>query len=171
MKRILVTTDLSANTRAGLRFAIQLAAQKKTELVFFFVHQVLRASTWSNAKYEYYVSEDRENIMKELTTFVAAVYKQMKVTPGKYKCVVHHQLGTVDGIVNDAKDNRCDCLGIGTRGDGTMGKRFGTNTAARIKKSPITVLCIPSPYKVKPVRKVPYASDMTDYQKGIPQVL
>src|SRR5690606_1798232 len=107
----------------------------------------------------------------ELTTFVAAVYKQMKVTPGKYKCVVHHQFGTVDGIVNYAKDNKCDYICIATRGAGTMRKLFGTNTTALIKKSPIPVLCIPSSYKVKPVGKVLYASDMTDYQKEIPQVL
>ncbi|MDR6782771.1 nucleotide-binding universal stress UspA family protein [Pedobacter africanus] len=35
MKRILVTTDFSANSKAGLRFAIQLAAQNNYQLTFF----------------------------------------------------------------------------------------------------------------------------------------
>lgn len=35
MKRILVTTDFSANSKAGVRFAIQLALQTKCELVFY----------------------------------------------------------------------------------------------------------------------------------------
>lgn len=171
MNRILVTTDLSANSRAGLRFAIKLAEQKKLELVFLFVHQVLRASTWSDAKYEYYVSEDRENIMNELTSFVSTTYKQMKVTPGKYKCAVHHQFGTVDGIVNYARENKCDYICIATRGAGTVRKLFGTNTAALIKNSPIPVICVPTSYKARPVTKLLYASDMADYEKEIPQVL
>lgn len=171
MNRILVTTDLSTNSRAGLRFAIKLAEQKKMELVFLFVHQVLRASTWSDAKYEYFLSEDKENIMKELTAFVSATYKQMKVTPGKYRCEVHHQFGIVDGLINYAQDNNCDYICIATRGAGAVKKLFGTNTASLIKNSPIPVICVPSTYKTKPVTKLLYASDMDDYEKEVPQVL
>ncbi|HYC30549.1 MAG TPA: universal stress protein [Chitinophagaceae bacterium] len=172
MKRILVTTDLSSNSRAGLRFAINLAGQKKTELVFLFVHQLLRASNWSDAKYEYFVSEDNKNVMKELTDFVEGTYEQMKIKPGKYKCAIHHQFATVDGIISYAQDNECDYICIATRGAGTVKKLFGTNTAALIKKSPIPVLCIPSGYKAaKPVSKLLYASDMTNHEKELEQVL
>ncbi len=171
MNRILVTTDLSTNSRAGLRFAINLAAQKKMELVFLFVHQVLRASTWSDAKYESFVSEDKENVMKELTSFVSATYKQMKITPGKYKCDVHHQFGVVDGVINYAQEAECDYICIATRGAGTLKKIFGTNTASLIKNSPMPVICVPITYRVKHVTKLLYASDMADYEKEVPQVL
>lgn len=171
MNRILVTTDLSTNSRAGLRFAIKLAEQKKMELVFLFVHQVLRASTWSDTKYETFVSEDKENIMAELTSFVSATYKQMKVTPGKYKCDVHHMFGVVEGVITYAQDNNCDYICIATRGAGAVKKLFGTNTASLIKNSPIPVICVPSGYKAKPVTRLLYASDMADYEKEVPQVL
>lgn len=171
MNRILVTTDLSTNSRAGLRFAIKLAEQKKMELVFLYVHQVLRASTWSDAKYEYFVAEDKENIMKELTAFVSATYKQMKVTPGKYKCDVYHMFGVVDGVINYAQEKNCDYICIATRGAGTLKKLFGTNTASLIKSSPIPVICVPTAYKAKAISKLLYASDMMDYEKEIPQVL
>ncbi|HEY9178466.1 MAG TPA: universal stress protein [Flavipsychrobacter sp.] len=171
MNRILVTTDLSANSRVGLRFAIKLAEQKKMELVFLYVHQVLRASTWSDAKYESFVSEDKANIMTELTSFVSATYKQMKVTPGKYKCDVHHMFGVVEGIIKYAGENNCSYICIATRGAGTVKKLFGTNTASLIKNSPIPVICVPTAYKAKPVTKLLYASDMADYEKEIPRVL
>ena len=36
MKKILVTTDFSNASKAGMRFAIQLATQMEVELVFFY---------------------------------------------------------------------------------------------------------------------------------------
>jgi len=171
MNRILVTTDLSANSKAGIRFAINLATQKKVELIFVYIHRVLRASTWSDAKYEYYVNEDRENVMKELTSFVAGVYKAMGVKPGKYKCDVYHQFGMVEAVIEYAKQNACDYICIATRGAGTVKKLFGTNTAALIKKSEVPVICVPKTYRVKPVTKVLYASDMSNYEDELTKVV
>ncbi len=37
MKKILVTTDFSANSKAAIRFAIQLASQSDTALPFLHV--------------------------------------------------------------------------------------------------------------------------------------
>jgi nucleotide-binding universal stress UspA family protein len=141
------------------------------ELVFIFVHQVLRASTWSDVRYDHYISEDKENIMKELTAFVAALYKTMKVTPGKHKCDVYHMFDVVDGVIKYAQDNDCDYICIATQGAGAVRKLFGTNTAALIKRSHIPVVCVPAGYRVKPVSKLLYASDMVDYEQELPQVL
>ena len=46
MKRILVTTDFSTNSKAGVRFAIQLASQTKCELTFYNVHETLKSNAW-----------------------------------------------------------------------------------------------------------------------------
>ena len=171
MNRILVTTDLSANSKAGLRFAINLAAQKKVELVFLYIHHVLRASTWSDAKYEYYVSEDRDNIMKELTSLVGGVYKKMNIKPGKHRCEVYHGFGVVDTVAEYAKQNACDYICIATRGAGTMQKLFGTNTAKLVKTSEVPVICVPKSYKAKSLTKILYASDMANYEAELAKVV
>lgn len=40
MEKVLVTTDLSVNSLAGLRFAIQLATQRNLELLFLHVSEL-----------------------------------------------------------------------------------------------------------------------------------
>jgi len=171
MNRILVTTDLSTNSKAGLRFAINLAKHKKVELVFLFVHQVLRASTWTDARYDFYVNEDKENIMNELTSFVASVYKSMRVKPGKHRCEVYHQFNTTAGIKEFAKEHQCDYICIATRGAGAVKRLFGTNTAKLIKESEVPVICVPKSYRTKPVTKLLYASDMADYESELAKVV
>lgn len=171
MKKILVTTDLSANSKPGLRFAINLAKQKKVELVFLFVHQVLRASTWTDVRYDFYVNEDKEKLMNELTSFVASVYKSMKVTPGKHSCAVYHEFNTVLGIREFAKKSQCDYICIATRGAGAIKRLFGTNTAKLINNSELPVICVPKSYRTKPITKLLYASDMSDYENELKQVV
>ena len=46
MKKILVTTDFSANSKAGVRFAIQLASQIKCELIFYHILETLKSNAW-----------------------------------------------------------------------------------------------------------------------------
>lgn len=172
MDKILVTTDLSTNSKAGLRFAINWAQQKKAQLIFLHVHQVLRASTWSDSKYDYYVGEDKKRLKDELESFVAKVYKSMKIEkPGKYKCELFHSFDISESISYYAKENKCNYICIATRGAGTMKKLFGTHTGSLIRSSSTPVLCVPSNYRVKPITKVLYASDMTNYEKELKNVV
>ncbi|MBL0235932.1 MAG: universal stress protein [Saprospiraceae bacterium] len=48
MNKILATTDLSTNSKAGLRFAMQLADQLKCELIFYYAIEVLKPISWSS---------------------------------------------------------------------------------------------------------------------------
>lgn len=171
MNRVLATTDLSRNSRAGLRFAINMAQQKKAELIFIYIHQVLRASTWSDERYEQFVSEDKENMMRELTRFVADVYKQMGVEQKNCKCEVYHDFGVVHAVNKYAVDNDCDYICIATRGAGTVKKLFGTITAKLIKEADVPVICVPKNYRVKLLAKVLYATDMTNYEDEVARVL
>lgn len=42
MKKVLVTTDFSENSKAGIRFAIQWASQQRLSLIFVHVLHILR---------------------------------------------------------------------------------------------------------------------------------
>ena len=54
MTKILVTTDLSANSKAGIRFAAQLALKTGADLVFYNVIGVMKPTSWSDKKYKSY---------------------------------------------------------------------------------------------------------------------
>jgi hypothetical protein len=48
---------------------------------------------------------------------------------------------------------------------------FGTNTSELITKSAIPVLSVPSDNRMKPLENVVYATDMTDYERELKQVV
>jgi len=171
MEKILVTTDLSANSKAGIRFAAQLAHLRNAELVVLHVHYVLRASLWTEQEYAGYIRHTRENIMEELIPFVKKIYRYMKIPAGNYHLAVHHHMDTVAGIMEYAAANGCAYIVTSTRGAGTFTKILGTHTSALIEKSAIPVLCIPSSYRVKPITHVLYASDIADYENELKKVI
>ena len=158
MDKILVTTDLSKNSKAALRFAISLAQQNKAELIFLHVHYVLRASTWTDNNYKAYVELNEQNLVEELAGFVGGVYRAMKVKPKAYRCDVYHAYGIPESIEQYAKDNGCNYICIATKGAGNVERLWGTNTGKLIRTSSIPVLCIPSNYRAKPITKVLYAA-------------
>ena len=77
--KILVTTDLSENSKAGLRFAMLLASQHKVELAFFHSYYVMKPTSWSDAAYAAYEKTEAEKIQSNLKRFVEAIYKSMKI--------------------------------------------------------------------------------------------
>lgn len=154
-----------------MRFAIQLAEITKAEIVFLHVHQVLRASFWSDKEYGYFVQRNRENIMKEFLPFVKSIYRSMKIASPCYQIVVHQNLDTTEGILEYANENKCDYICISTRGGGMLKKIYGTTTTALMARSGIPVLCIPHRYRVKAIEHILYASDMTNYEDELQKVV
>jgi hypothetical protein len=50
MQKILVTTDYSTNSKAGVRFAIQFASQSPAEIIFYHVHEGVADNNWNPKK-------------------------------------------------------------------------------------------------------------------------
>jgi len=171
MEKIIATTDLSQNSRAGMRFAIKLAQSGNAAILFLHIHHVLRASMWSDQEYARYVQANKDSLMEELSSFVKGVYRSMKMAPLNYELAVHHNFDTVDGILEYAEKEKATYLCISTRGAGGLRKIFGTHTGKLIIKSKIPVLSVPSAYRMSPIRHVLYASDMTDYEAELTKVV
>ena len=55
MNKILVTTDFSVNSKAGLKFAIQLASQHNYDLTFLHVYYIMKPTSWSKKTFEDYL--------------------------------------------------------------------------------------------------------------------
>jgi nucleotide-binding universal stress UspA family protein len=54
MEKILVTTDQSSNSKAAIRFAIQLAKQRKAELIILHIYHNIKPFSWSERIFEEY---------------------------------------------------------------------------------------------------------------------
>lgn len=48
MEKLLVTTDFSTNSKAGIRFALQLQSQSNCSLVFYHAISVSKPTSWSD---------------------------------------------------------------------------------------------------------------------------
>lgn len=170
MKKILVTTDFSTHSKAGLRFAVQLAAQADLELVFFHCFQALIPTTIHRQRIENTMQEQAAENLKKLEKFVAGVHKGMKIAPGKYRCVVMENLNPESAILDYAREHGVDFICIGTRGAGTLRKIIGTHTGNVMRKSPVPVLAVPHTYRVRPVKKLLYATDLESLDKEMSAV-
>ena len=165
MKKILVTTDFSASSKAGLRFAIQLAEQTQAELVFFHCFQALIPTTIKRERIEDALSEQGDEYLLKLEHFVRKIHKAMDGTAEKHRCVVVESLDPVAAILDYANKHGFHYICMCTQGAGAMRKVIGTMTASVMQKSTIPVLVVPHTYRVKPIQKILYASDMENFDK------
>ena len=171
MKKILITTDFSANSRAGLRFAIQLASKQEYELTFFHSYHIMKPSTWTEVTFSTYEKSEAHKIQHKLEVFVNAVYKGMGLVPLKLNCVIKNSFMTDTNIMKYAADNKFNFICISRRGDGKLKKLFGTNTSNLIIHSKVPVIAVPNTYRRSELRSVLYASDLSNLDNEIGRVV
>lgn len=171
MKTIIAATDMSANSRPALRFALQLAATMNAKLFIVNVYHVLRASMWTDAQYEFYRNKTQQVLMNELETFVKSVRPQNNYVAINYESELFHHLDTVDGIIEYAREKHAVYICAGTHGAGVLAKLIGTNTARLISHSEIPVIAVPGTFRQRRISRVLYASDMSDYNAELQKVL
>jgi len=170
MKKILVTTDLSTSSKAGLRFAVQMASQGDFELIFFHCFQALIPTSLHKDRIEDAFQLQVDEHLKKLERFVATVLKPLKNKPAKYRCVIMEDLSPDKAILDYAQRDGADYICISTRGAGQLLKIIGTNTSKLIVKSPIPVLVVPHTYRTSLVKKLMYASDLENLDREMPLV-
>ena len=171
MKRILVTTDFSDKSKAGLLFAIQLSTQNKCKLTFFNVHHILIPTGWNIVKMEEYEKEQTAIIQPKLTSFVEKIYTGLHIPAVNIKCVVKISVFPEQVIREYAKENRFDFICISTRGAGKVERILGTNTGNLINYSDIPVIAVPHQYKSTAISSILYASDLAHFKKEIIKVV
>ncbi len=171
MKKILVTTDLSANSKSGMRFAIQLASQHNYELTFFHSYYVMKPTSWSDASFDHLEKKSKETTMKKLNTLVDSVYKSMKRSAKNKKCVISSAVLADSDIMDYATQNQFDFICLSTRGAGKIKKLFGTNASNLIKHSPIPVIAVPQNYRAKKINSILYASDLKNPDTELKKVV
>lgn len=172
MKRILVPTDFSIPSKAGLRFAIQWSTQQRIELAFIHILNINKLTSWTDTYIQKIVSQELNAAKTKLEKFVTNIYKSMKLKPGKYICLVEEGISADLQIINYCRRNPgIDYICISTRGAGKFKKIIGTNTGNLITKSPIPVIAVPQKYKRSNISKILYATDFRDYSTEMKKVL
>ena len=172
MLTILVPTDFSAASRAGLRFAIQWARQTRAQLTFVHVFRPSRLTRWSETEYESFASSETALYQKRLERFVSETYRRMNVKPGRHTCLL------LDGVsVEAALMDHClkypevDYICMGTRGAGRLKKILGTHTGNLILHAPVPVISVPSGYRARPVTSLLYATDLLRHKDEITRIV
>lgn len=170
MTKILVLTDLSPNSRAGIIFAIQLALRSKSTLVFFHVVELLKPTRWNEKKYRDYLTKELERHRKKLLQYVENGFKKVGGPKPRYQCVVvsgHHVANTV---VAYAEKTKAKAICLSTRGAGSVKKLIGTNASRIIDKSKTPVFVIPQNYQKAPLKDIFYATDLHNFQTEMKRV-
>lgn len=171
MIKILVTTDFSENSKAGLHFAIQLASQNNAALTFFNTYHILVPTGWSEVRAEHYEKEEAQKNQDRLNAFVAETYKELNIEAAQYNNVIKSSIFPDSCIREYAADNGFDFICISTRGAGTFKRIIGTNTANLINNSEVPVIAIPHNYKMRAIESVLYLSDLQHYEKEVLKVI
>jgi nucleotide-binding universal stress UspA family protein len=165
MTKILITTDFSANSKAGIRFAIQLSKQRKCELTFFHSYHVVKPSNWDENKFTSYQNSEAVSIKNKLETFVNTIYKQLDIAPLNVHYAVSSSFITDSNIMKYAADHKFEFICISRRGGGKANKIFGTNTSNLILHSTIPVIAVPNTYRISKIKSVLYASDFANIER------
>ncbi|MBC8152451.1 MAG: universal stress protein [Bacteroidetes bacterium] len=171
MKKILVTTDFSANSKAALRFAIQLASQHEVALTFLHVQNVLRPTSWNEATCAAYEKHEMAKAQTALDRFVEAVHKILKISSRNYACVIKNSALPESAIMGYAADHAFDFICISARGAGTFEKIVGTTTANLINQSSVPVIAVPGNYRAAKLTSILYASDLSSLESQIRRVV
>lgn len=159
-KKLLVATDLSVNSKAGIRFGIQLARQTNFKIVFYHAVEIDKPTRWSENQFDKYVEGEISNTKQKLERFILSIYKHEGIRPGNLQLAVERVGSVPDGIIGYASRNKFDFLCTGTRGAGKLARIIGTNTSYIIKHSPVPVFAIPKNYKSSPIKHILYATDL-----------
>lgn len=164
MKRpvtILVPTDFSPASRAGIRFAVQWARQQKAKLILTHVLNVVHLTRWSPQQYDAYAIEQRRTTLDALRRLAADLSRQMHFRRQDISTILIEGLSADTSLLDFCK-SRPDIgmVCMGTRGAGRIKKLLGTHTGNLILHSEIPVVAVPAAYRARPITNILYASDL-----------
>ena len=170
MKKILVTTDISNNSKSALRFAIQLASQNGYSLTFFHIYHIPRPTSWSDTSFISFEKSESTQILNKLNKFVADLYKNLGIATETPQCVAKSGAYPDKEIINYASEHNYSLICISRKGHGKTSRLFGSNISSLIKKSKVPVIAVPDNYKRTNISTVTYLSDLSNLDNELRKV-
>jgi len=159
MKKILFTTDFSANADKAFYFALNMAEKHQAELILAHVFDI---PTVFNYPIEYNPEDMKPGMIKDwkrtLKDFFEKYDTKVKAT---FEAVEHPSV--VKGILSIINAYKPELVVVGTKGKSRIKEViFGSTTKALVKHSPIPVMAVPENMDQKDFDKVLYASDLRE---------
>ena len=171
MKRILVTTDLSVNSKAALRFAIQLASQHDYQLTVYHAYKIMRPTSWKDSMFSSTERNETKIARRELMKFVNSVSRSIGRSPHKILCVAKKDRHIDRSIMDYAAQHNFDYICISRKGHGESMQLFGSTTTNLITRSEVPVITVPASYRRSKIDKIAYASDLMNLEDELKKVL
>ncbi|MFC1225885.1 universal stress protein [Pedobacter sp. BG31] len=171
MKKILVTTDLSDNSKSAVRMALRLAKTKDCALSVVQVNHIPKPFNWTQGAYTTFLKKSMDKLTGELSNFVSAICHSINLEPFRFKSVVLNSMEVVDAVCDYAMKEKFDYLLIATRGAGMVKKLFGTHTSKLLATSKIPVIVVPSRYRHRKIKNIIYATDLQDIERELPDLV
>lgn len=170
MNKILVTTDFSNYSKAGIRFALQLASQSKVELTFIHCYFTAKPTIWTQQKFDDFEKDEVAKLYTQLDHFVMTEMKKsgIDIKLVNYACVRSRK--TDEAIRLFAEEHQFNFICISTRGAGGLKKFLGTNTSELINTSMVPVIAVPYDYKPQAMKHIMYASDLANADQELKEV-
>ncbi len=166
----MVTTDFSVNSKAGIRFALQLAKQTKSKLIFFHSQELPKPTRWSLEKYNTYAAVELKKTHARLRQFIDKISHQTGLKAREAQFVVAEGYKVDEAVIDFAKHTKANCICMSTRGAGALKKLIGTTASAILTTSPIPVIVVPKTYRVSPISHILYSSDFNNLHGEINRV-
>ena len=172
MITILVPTDFSENSKAGLRFAIRWSIRQPVKLIFIHIFHAKFLPLSTDEENIEFIEIELKRFKDKLNLHIQSIYKTLGIKPGKLTSVVRQGISADLSILEYCRENDLiNYICISTRGAGNVNKIFGTNTGNLITKSDIPVLAIPKKYRYRKLNSLLYASDLLNSDTEISEVL
>ncbi len=171
MEKILVTTDFSENSKAAIRFALQLSDQAEFGLVFIHVTELLKPVKWTEEYFSSYEQKELADLEKQLKTLVMEVSGQTGSTIIHPEYVVRNSSSVPASLVHYAQQHSISYICIARKGGGHGLKLFGSIVSTLMEKSNVPVIAVPEHYQPTALQTVCYASDLETVEQELLDVL
>lgn len=116
MEKILVTTDLSSNARAALRFAFDLARPRKAEVTVLHVYQLLRPFYWTEDDFDSHRLALIARVKAELRTSARQFAGAMGGAAVGFQVAMIENSDVTEGIMQFMAQGTYSYLCVSTRG-------------------------------------------------------
>ena len=171
MKTILIPTDFSTNSKAGIRFALYLSSKTSCKLVFYSSIELVVPIRWHSGDAQRYIQRELDAAKNELGKFLEEEIKKSSMASLNYDYEVESGANASTMIVAYAQNIGADFICMSTRGAGVLKKIIGTTTSTLIDTSPVPIFVIPQNYRKAPIQKMSYASDLENYDEELSKVI
>jgi len=159
MEHILVTTDLSSNAAAAIRFGLQMAAQGGFKLVFMHVAEVLKPVKWTEEFFRDFEQKELAGLEQQMKAQVMEVSAGTGSTVIDPQYVVRNSSSVPANVVHYAEQQNIKYICIARKGGGHSMRLFGSVAATLIEKSTVPIIAVPEDYQPSTISSVCYASD------------